>query len=100
MIVHIRAEAEDDLEQAFDYYESQRPGLGQEFLDEYVRGTREVASYPTRWQREPGTTNARRYRLNRFPYALIYQVKDAASTIVAVVHLHRKPGFWRNRLEP
>ena len=42
MILHIRDEAEQELEQAFDYYEAQRRDLGQEFLDEYVQGTHKI----------------------------------------------------------
>ncbi len=79
---------------AGDFYESQKPGLGAEFLADIEAGLGRVLDAPPRWpELEPGI---RRYRLDRFPYALIYRVASLDMVeIVAVFHLHRKPGAWR-----
>ncbi len=42
--------------------------------------------------------NSRRCLVGRFPYGLIYQIKSHALRIIAVAHLHRRPGYWKERL--
>ncbi len=100
MILHIRDEAEQELEQAFDYYEAQRRDLGQEFLDEYVQGTHKIVEAPLRWPADPVSADVHRYRLDRFPYTLVYRVQQNECTIIAVAHAKRKPGYWTDRLNP
>jgi hypothetical protein len=34
----------------------------------------------------------------KFPYGLLYRIEPARIYIVAVMHLHRRPGYWRSRL--
>jgi hypothetical protein len=41
------------------------------------------------------SARVRRYRLNRFPYGLVYAVLDNEIVIVAIMHLHRKPDYWQ-----
>lgn len=36
-MMHMRPEAEQDIEEAARWYEQQRNNLGQEFIDEYKR---------------------------------------------------------------
>lgn len=43
--------------------------------------------------------NARKARVERFPYAVICRHSEKGLHIVAVMHLHREPGYWQNRLE-
>ena len=40
----------------------------------------------------------RRRMLNRFPYGLLYAVEADRIIVVAVMHLHRRPGYWKDRL--
>lgn len=95
MIVGIREEAERELEAAFDYYELRQPGLGQRFLNEFRRGIERVQQYPTGWQALDVTY--RRYRLNHFPYGIVYRLDTVADriVIVAIMHLSRRPDQWR-----
>ena len=60
----IVADAEVDLENAFDYYELQRQGLGLGFITEFRRGLDRILEYPEGWQALDGTV--RRYQLHRF----------------------------------
>jgi len=34
---------------------------------------------------------------HRFPYGILYRVLNDEVQIVAVMHLHRRPGYWKNR---
>jgi len=89
--------AEDDLDRAFDYYESQRRGLGVEMVEEFRRGVERILEYPRAWQALD--TKYRRCRLHRFPYGIVYRTDMAADhiTIVAVMHLSQKPGLPQAR---
>src|SRR4051812_46969217 len=97
MIVLLHAEAEQDLADAFDFYESQLAGLGREFVFEFRRGVDKLNMRPRAWQ--PLDDEYRQFRLDRFPYGVIYRIDDAAGEIliVAVSPLPRKPGWWRGR---
>ena len=91
-------EAREELIAAALYYESQRSGLGDEFLDEVDVAIAAVLDAPERWPEvEAGI---RRYRLDRFPYGLIYRHfrETKVIQIEAVMELHRRPGYWHRRL--
>lgn len=38
-------------------------------------------------------------RLRKFPYALVYALGMEQVHLLAVAHLRRRPGYWRNRVE-
>jgi toxin ParE2 len=88
--------AQTELDEAIAYYESQLPGLGKGFLEEFISGTSRMQHFPEAWQ--PFGKEIRRCLLRRFPYGIIYIIDPAELIIVAVAHLHRKPGYWQDRL--
>jgi plasmid stabilization system protein ParE len=87
-------EARVDLLAAADFYETQRSGLGAEFCVAVGLALARVLDAPRRWpEMEPGI---RSYRLDRFPYAIIYRIESAQMIgIVAVFDLRSRPGSWR-----
>jgi len=88
--------AQHELDEAIAYYEAQVKGLGDAFLIETLRVIDLISRYPDAWH--PLATNARRCRLSRFPYGLIYASEPECIVVLAVMHLHRKPGYWRDRV--
>ncbi len=42
--------------------------------------------------------NTRRCLVNRFPFGVIFQVKAGMLRIIAVANLHRRPGYWADRV--
>lgn len=97
MTAIVFAEAEADLEEAFDFYQKRQRDLGLEFLDEFRRGVARILANPNAWQTL--TDTYRRYRLHRFPYGIVYRPTSESNQIliVAIMHLSQKPGFWRGR---
>ena|SRR5437868_1259884 len=93
MIVFFSAAAESEMQQAYDYLDSQRRGLGDDLAGEIETGVRQIAEHPFRWPEEE--RGFRRYRLRKFKYKLIYRIKDNQAEIVSVWHLARQPGGWR-----
>jgi len=84
-----QAEAEADVRAAFDWYERQREGLGEEFLGELSRAEHAARSNPlaSRVIRR----DARRITLHRFPYQLIYRLMDDVVVVIACFHGRRSP---------
>jgi len=91
---HPRADAEFD--EAVRSYEVCQPGLGLEFAEEVYAAIRRVSEFPDAWSTL--SQNTRRCLVNRFPYGVIFQVKSGMLRIVAVANLHRRPGYWRERI--
>lgn len=89
-------EVENEVAIAVFDYEQRRLGLGREFLAELKAGYQKVSDHPNRWSLL--TKNTRRYRLDRFPYGIVYVPYSDHILVVAVMHLSRKPGYWKNRL--
>lgn len=97
MTVRFLEVAEIELDQAFRWYKSQAPGLGDIFLIELLSAAERVSLYPEAWHSLD--EGLRRCRLNRFPYGLIYTIESGDILVLAVAHLHREPGYWRDRLK-
>ena len=84
---------------ALDWYEGERPGLGEDFLAEVTRSIDLIAERPRAWPpaSRPGL-GVRRFLVPRYPYAIVYIVEKDELLIVAVAHGKRRPGYWANRL--
>jgi plasmid stabilization system protein ParE len=88
-------EADEELEAAALWYEDRQPGLGDAFVDEYERTLRRVVAEPERWRKVRGEN--RKLNFRRFPYAIVYSIRSEIIYIKAVMHLHRRPFYWRVR---
>lgn len=95
--VIIRAEAEAEVQAAFDWYEEQSVGLGFEFLRAIDACLSSVRRNPFAYTvvHEP---NVRRSLVRRFPYALFYLVDDDAVVVIAVFNVKRPPIDWLRRV--
>jgi hypothetical protein len=89
--------ADDEFAETIAYYNLQSEGLGLEFAAEVRRALGRVLQYPTAWTLVAART--RRCRLNRFPYALLFQIRADGILVVAVQNLHRHPESWQSRLK-
>lgn len=86
-----------ELQDIAEYYEGQQAGLGDAFLAEVDRSVTQIEMFPEAWPKV--SDRSRRIRTRRFPYGLVYQLHPDRITLLAVMHLRRKPGYWRNREE-
>jgi len=89
-------EADAELEAAALRYEQRQPGLGDAFLDQFERTLRRIVAEPERWRKIRGDN--RKLNFRRFPYAIVYSVRADAIYIKAVMHLHRRPFYWKGRV--
>lgn len=90
-------EARREFEQAIDYYEDREPGLGLDFAAEVHNTIERIVDYPEAWSEVE--SGIRRCLVKRFPYGVLYAVHHGQIVVLAVMHLHRRPGYWRDRAE-
>ncbi|MBL0308316.1 MAG: type II toxin-antitoxin system RelE/ParE family toxin [Bacteroidetes bacterium] len=82
-------EAYLDLEEAKNYYDEQKEGLGTEFILAVQNSLHEISIHPLQFQ--VIYKNDRKCNLHRFPYAVIYKVRKNDIAMKAVAHLMRHP---------
>ena len=93
--VLIRAIAAVDIEDAFDWYEQQRSGLGDEFRFELKAALQRLVERPNLYPVVHRDT--RRILLRRFPYGVFYRTYPQLIVVVAVMHGGRVPARWKSR---
>lgn len=102
MTLRILRAAQKEAEQAAEWYEDKRPGLGEEFLQELDAVYVKIEEHPHRPLRInlPGFESREFHRmlLGRFPYKVIFEVTDKEVIVLAVAHTRRKPNYWASRL--
>jgi len=91
--VHEAAEAE--INKAADFYDIESPGLGSVFIDEIQRAIERIGEFPEAAPLIRG--RVRKKALFKFPYSLMYSVRQDEIRILAVVHQKRRPFYWRGR---
>jgi toxin ParE1/3/4 len=94
--VEFHPEAQDELVSAASFYERQSPGLGLDFIQTVRRTYERIQESPAIGRRFG--RRLRRLLLPKFPYGLLYRIEPERIYIVAVMHLRRRPGYWRSRL--
>lgn len=93
--ISVHEQADEEIKAAAVYYESLQSGLGEAFLQELAKGFEQVQSNPLAW--EMFDAPIRRYLLRRFPYGIVYRASTDQIFVLAVMHLRRRPGYWRER---
>ena len=87
--------ATTDITDAFEWYERQRSGLGDEFLGALARAYEFVELMP---EAAPIVhRDLRRLLLRKFPFAIYFRLDAERVEIRACLHQRRHPGSWRRR---
>ena len=84
-----------EIANAYSWYEQQRTGRGDEFVECVEDTLEKIQAHPTLT-----ATLLRDIRcrlLDRFPYVVYYRVLRNAVRILAVLHAQRDPGVWNSR---
>ncbi|MEP6719519.1 MAG: type II toxin-antitoxin system RelE/ParE family toxin [bacterium] len=87
--------AQSELDDAIDYYDETRSGLGLGFAEE-VEQVKRITHYPEAWAQL--SSRVRRCIISRFPYSVIYQSRSEIIVVVAIQHHHQEPESWRTRV--
>jgi len=91
----IEPEAEADLLEAYQWYERQRIGLGDDLLLCFEATIEEICHRPSSFPIVE--RNTRRTLLRRFPYFVLFIESASEISILGVFHGKRDPKTWRLR---
>src|SRR5262245_57862901 len=89
-------QAFNDIDDGYDWYERQREGLGEEFLNALHAKIRAIQKTPA--MHPIVHENYRRALLQRFPYAIFYEYDKPNVIVYGVFPTSRDPNVWKNRL--
>ena len=78
---NLSQEAEDDILEAYVWYEEQRVGLGEEFLDALDKARQTLLLNPTTY-RARYKKKVRGYLVDRFPYLILYVLEKKATEVL------------------
>jgi toxin ParE1/3/4 len=92
--VEFHPSAREELVQSARYYQAQTAGLGSRFAAAVQDAVRRIQESPLLYRVIEG--DIRRCRVLRFPYGVVYRVRERIE-VIAVMHLHREPGYWKSR---
>ena len=93
--VILRPQAEAELAEAIDWYESRGKGLGADFMRAVDAAIAAIGRNPDQYQIDKG--QVRRAVLRRFPYSLIYVASEHEVTVLACFHGRLDPQRWIER---
>ena len=89
-------EAEQDVDEAYAWYEKRRTGLGEEFLGCVDACIRAICRTPKMHAKIH--ENYRRGVVRRFPYTVFYEYESNTVTVYCVFHTSQNPDKWKERL--
>ena len=94
-------EAADELEDAAIWYESQRAGLGLEFIAAVDATIERIGRWPQAAPHVhgiPRELSVRKAPVGSFPYGVAYLETQDSIRVLAFGHDRREPGYWQTRL--
>jgi toxin ParE1/3/4 len=95
MLVRFHTEAEAEMVQAAAYYEAQQANLGRRFLTAVQDAINRIRINPLLFPKVE--FDVRRCRTKTFPFDVLFQIHAEELVVVAVMHWHREPGYWKDR---
>lgn len=93
--VEFHPDAADEANDAVDYYEGIRAGLGDDFRVELEAALARIQQNPQMYAAESGSVRV--CPLHRFPYSIDYEELADRIWVAAVGHQKRRPGYWTRR---
>ena len=94
--VVFRIAARLEFEEAVNWYDEQRKGLGEEFLHEIDELVFRMSEHPARYP--VVFADVHRAMTRRFPYSVIFRTRSSTLVVLAVFHSRRDPRVWKRRV--
>ena len=85
----LQTEAILEIQDAFEWYEEQKDGLGYELLAEIEFCYKKLIERPDHFSYI--NSRYRRIKTNRFPYILVFEIEDKQVIVNTFRHVKRKP---------
>ena len=94
-IVRFYPAAEAEMIEAASYYEAQQKDLGRRFLASVQDSINRICVNPRLFPIVE--SDVRRCQTKTFPFGVLFREKPETIVVMAVMHLHRDPDYWRHR---
>ncbi|MBD2605409.1 type II toxin-antitoxin system RelE/ParE family toxin [Scytonema hofmannii FACHB-248] len=94
-VLVFRPEVRDELDEAYNWYESQQSGLGDDFLDCVDDKLNQICLLPEAYA--VVHRDVRRSLVRRFPYAVYYFFVSSRVIVIAIFHAQRDTQAWQSR---
>ncbi|NCC61878.1 MAG: type II toxin-antitoxin system RelE/ParE family toxin [Verrucomicrobiae bacterium] len=93
--VKFHPEADSEMLKAALYYESQQMDLGKRFLSSVQDAISQIQINPKIFPFVH--IDVQRCMTKTFPFNVLFRLSEQKIVIVAVMHQHRHPDYWKNR---
>jgi Plasmid stabilisation system protein. len=94
--LEIKEEADADIAESYIWYETQKPSLGDTFLEEVDEYFEVLIKNPEAFQIK-NRKNNRLAPLKKFPFVIVYRIEQSSIVVFAVYHTSRNPKKWKKR---
>lgn len=93
--IYFHQEAEEEMVASAIFYEKQQPNLGKRFLTVIQDGINRIQMNPDLFP--VVHLHVRRCIVHTFPFNILFQNAPDKVIVIAVMHQHRDPDYWKNR---
>ncbi len=93
--IRFHPEAESEMIGAAAWYETQQTDLGKRFLASVQDALNRIELNPELYPIAEG--DVRRCLARTFPFGVLFHIRPKMIVIMAIMHLHRDPDYWKNR---
>ena len=90
------ADAEDDIVEAYNWYESKESGLGDRFLGSVQDGLTLIRQHPEMFP--VCASEFRRAIISKFPFEIIYEKEEDRIVVYSVFNCAQNPQRWKSRI--
>ncbi len=80
----VQHEALIEIQEAYEWYEKKRVGLGDELIEELEDCYQKISLNPQHYSFADNRKEFRRIKVARFPYIIIYEVEEDRVIIISV----------------
>ena len=96
-MLRFRPEVSEEVNEAYNWYEEQQPGIGDDFLACIEETLDRIGKMPESYAFV--YRDVRRAIVRGFPYAVYYRVVSSQVIVTAIFHSRRDPKAWQARTE-
>jgi plasmid stabilization system protein ParE len=95
-VLVVRDDARRELFEARDYYDEQRQGYGERFVEAVEAEFALLLQFPNIGRRI--RKRVRRRTIARWPCGIVYMIHGEELVVIAIAHHSRRPDYWRSRV--
>ena len=89
-------DAEDDLRNAYNWYQTKEQGLGDRFLSSVQDGLTLIRQHPEIFP--VCVSEFRRALISKFPFEIIYEKEGDRIVVYSVFNCSQNPQKWKSRI--